>query len=287
MERQIQYEVHEKENIYFAFKIIAALIGYFSIIYFVSLVVSRQPAAMIPLVVYSSIFIFYLLFKLGVMVGYIKGNSVKVSSSQFPEIHKILVEQCQLLELDSMPDLYIMQNGGLLNAFAATFFGSNYIVIYSDILEEAYENNIEAVKFVIGHELGHIKRKHLTKSVLLFPSAFIPFLNSAYSRGCEYTCDNIGAALSPKGAKPGLILLASGKRLWKKVNVEKFTDQEITEDGFWFWFAEKVSTHPRLTKRVLRFKNLKTVKEVFVPPVVIEAEPAVRKESDHANYMPK
>lgn len=254
MEQPLDYQVHSKENTYFIIKVIAAIGGYLLIFQLIRLAfTTREAMAFLPLLIYVVLIIIYLFLRLGVMIGYLKGNAIKVSNHQFPEIYKIVIEQSNLLRLKTIPDVYLLQNGGILNAFATRFFGSDYVVIYSNILEEAFEDNIETVKFIIGHELGHVKRKHMLKSVWLFPSFFIPFLNSAYSRACEYTCDNIGAALSNNGARPGLLLLASGKKLWKKVNPQAFIDQEQYEGGFWFWFAEKVSSHPRLTKRIGRF----------------------------------
>jgi Zn-dependent protease with chaperone function len=285
MTKPINYEIHPKEEMYFIIKVMAAVLGYFSILCLLVLLASRQPIVIFPLLFYVSIFIFYLLFQFGFLVGYIEGNAVKVTPAQFPEIYNLLGEQCRQLEITTIPDLYIMQNGGILNAFATKFFGANYIVVYSDVLDEAYKNNLDTVRFIIGHELGHIKRNHLTKSWVLFPSVFIPFLNAAYSRGCEYTCDNIGAALSPNGARPGLLLLVSGKHLWSKVNIEKFTEQETRGTGFWYWVAEKLSTHPHLTKRVLRFKSLAEAKETPSAPI-IKTEPT-QTASDHSAYFPK
>jgi Zn-dependent protease with chaperone function len=217
---------------------------------------SGKIVTLFPILFYLILILLYLFFRLGLLIGYIKGNSIKVTKSQFPVLHSILLNQCNVLDIKNVPDLYIMQNGGILNAFATTFMGSNYVVIYSEIADEAYQNNMATVEFIIGHELGHIKRKHMLKSLLLFPSFILPFLNSAYSRACEYTCDNIGASLSPNGVKPGLVLLASGKNIWKNVNIEKFIEQEYTAEGFWFWFAEKVSSHPRLTKRLIQFDHI-------------------------------
>ncbi|HEY0769843.1 MAG TPA: M48 family metallopeptidase [Sphingobacteriaceae bacterium] len=256
MEQPLEYEIHAKENTYFIIKVIAAICGYLFIFQLIRLAfTTREAIAFLPLLIYVALILIYLFFRLGVMIGYLKGNAVKVSKHQFPEIYEIVVEQSNLLGLKTIPDVYLLQNGGILNAFATRFFGSDYVVIYSDVLEEAFEDNIETVRFILGHELGHVKRKHMLKSIWLFPSFFIPFLNSAYSRACEYTCDNIGAALSNNGARPGLLLLASGKKLWKKVNTQAYIDQEYYEGGFWFWFAEKVSSHPRLTKRIGRFWN--------------------------------
>ncbi len=280
----LQYEIHPKETAYFVVKIVAAVIGYFLIYWLISQALnSLQPAAFLPLLFYILVIIFYVFFRFGILIGYIKGNSIKITSKQFPEIHEIVQKQCFLLGLKKTPDVFILQSGGVLNAFATSWFGANYVVIYSDILEEAYEKNMETVEFVIGHELGHIKRKHIAKTLFLFPSFIIPFLNAAYSRACEYTCDNIGAALSPVGVKNGLVLLASGKKLWKRVNVDRLVEQETTEDSFWFWFAEKVSSHPRLTKRISRFNVPKKVTDTPVKekPVIKEVK------TDHHSYLPR
>jgi len=286
MKNAFAYEVHIKERIYFGLKIVAAIIGY-GFIFLVELFLlgSGKPQEFIVLIFYALIFLMYLFFRLGLLTGYIKGNAVKVTPSQFPEIHAILLTQCRKLEINNVPDLYIMQSGGILNAFATTFLGSNYIVLYSEIAEEAFQNNKETVEFVIGHELGHIKRKHMLKSLLLFPSFIIPFLNSAYSRACEYTCDNIGASLCPNGVKPGLILLASGKNMWNKVNVEKFIEQGSTENGFWVWLAEKTSSHPNLTKRVKRFNHFKTTERIVS---IEKMKPEnMERATDYSSYMPK
>ena len=269
---------------YFAFRVVAAMAGYILIVGSVfGLAQVPNGAALIPLAAYVILIILYLFFSLGVLVGYLKGNAVKVTQKQFPDIYKIVQDQCQRLDM-KVPDVYILQSGGVLNAFATQFIGSKYIVLYSDVLEEAYQGNLEAVEFVIGHELGHIKRNHLNKKLLLFPSFIVPFLNRAYSRGCEYTCDNIGAALSPAGASQGLLLLAAGKQLWRKVNPLEFTAQTDTEGGFWHWFAEKVSSHPHLNKRVERFPNQK--------PANVQGRRAQETvtiqeiKSDHSAYLP-
>ena len=214
----------------------------------------------------------------------LRGNAIKVSNNQFPDIHNILINQSTKLGLKKVPDLYILQHGGLLNAFATQFIGNNYIVIYSDILEEAYSNNIDTIEFIIGHELGHLKRKHMTKSILLFPSLIIPFLGSAYSRACEYTCDNIGYSLNSKGATSGLLVLASGKKLWKKVNLETYIKQDNTQYEFWPWFAEKVSSHPNITKRIKRFAIDKNYKMEIIKENSTNDEKII---SDHSAYLPK
>lgn len=251
---KLNYEVRPKENIYFSIRLVISLIVYAIIIYAImnstSSIISNPQFIIIYF--YIALILIYLFFRIGLLVGYVKGNAIKISKNQFPEAYDIIEKQCEMLGLENIPSAYILQSGGVLNAFATRFIGRNYIVIYSEIFELAYEQGQDALEFVIGHELGHIKRNHITKSLYLFPSAIIPFLSSAYSRACEYTCDNIGKALNSNGAKDGLMILAAGKKLYNKVNVEDFIHEEKQENSFWKWFSERVSSHPNLPKRVER-----------------------------------
>lgn len=283
---KVNYQVNEKENIYFALKVVFAVIGYAAIFYVLDKILSVPNFMQVfPILFYIVLIILYLFLRMGLLVGYLKGNSIKVTPKQFPDIYNIANIQCRQLEMTRMPDIYILQSGGMLNAFAARFMGRNYVVLFSDIVEEAYSNDKHSLEFIIGHELGHVKRKHMTKSLLLFPAFILPLLNKAYSRACEYTCDNIGAALSPKGAQSGLLILASGKGIWKMVNTKAYIEQDENEYGFWSWFAEKVSTHPKLTRRIARFQNVPAQKvHIKVDPVVMPVKEIV---TDHSNYIPK
>jgi Zn-dependent protease with chaperone function len=123
-------------------------------------------------------------------------------------------------------------------------------VLYSDVLALANQKGEKAVSFVLGHELGHVRRKHMTRRWLLYPAMAFPFLGSAYSRACEYTCDNVGNALEPEGGVDGLLVLAAGRDLYTQVNAAVYSSQRETETGFFVRVAEILSTHPNLTKRV-------------------------------------
>ncbi len=286
MSEDLNYTVHSKEKIYFALKVIFAMLGYAIIFWALFNSLSSVNPVLAPIkfvfYFYGSMIILFLIFRLGIMIGYLKGNAVKVRDNQFPDVYDIVNKQSEKLGLKRVPDTYILQSGGMLNAFATRFLGTNYIVLYSDVLETAYQKNAEAVEFIIGHELGHIKRNHLVKRLWLFPSAIIPFLGAAYSRACEYTCDSIGHSLSPAGVKTGLLILAAGKKLHSKINVTEYMQQDLREDGFWMWFAEKTASHPHLTKRLRVFKNEIKIRNEAEPNLVMDA--AV--EINHSKYMP-
>jgi hypothetical protein len=133
------------------------------------------------------------------------------------------------------------------------------------------------------------------KRKVILPALLIPFFSGAYSRACEYTCDSIGASLSGEdGARSGLTLLAAGKRLFRRVNVGRFVQQNDTEAGFWYWFAEKLSTHPHLAKRLARFPECITDGRPKAQPVASwevpvaqAAQPEEVAGADHSKYFPK
>jgi len=143
-----------------------------------------------------------------------------------------------------------MESGGLLNAFATRFFGRDFVIINSDVLELALAQGESAVGFIVGHELGHVWRGHLKHRWLTNPGRLLPYLGAAYSRACEYTCDRVGAYCQPDGAITGLLALAAGKRLHAHVDVKEYAQQAVSDSSFWIRRAELISSHPTLPKRV-------------------------------------
>jgi Zn-dependent protease with chaperone function len=289
MNQPTNFEIHHKEHLYFAIKAVVSIIFYALLIlgiaaFFITDAIPMNDVYLI--ILYFVILFLALLFRFGLLIGYIRGNAVKVSAFQFPDIYEIVTRQSKQLGLPNIPDVYILQYGGLLNAFATRFLGSNYIVLFSEIVEAAYEEDKKMLDFIIAHELGHIKRKHITKKMILFPGSLVPFLGFAYSRACEYTCDNIAYSLCPEGARNGMLLVASGRQLFKKVNAAEFIKQRETEGGFWFWFSEKLSSHPHIAKRVARFKEA-SVQKVKGPRIDETTIADQSTSGDHSKYMPK
>ena len=245
----MEYKVHYKEKLYFNIMIIISIISY-------AVLIKTQLIA-------GFIFISGILSILGflgscILISNLKGNAVKINVNQFPEAFAILESHSKKLGFKKTPDMYVLQSGGVLNAFATKFARKNYVVLYSDILEVAYKDSIEAVSFVIGHELGHLKRKHTSfiKRLLTLPCSFIPFLTSAYHRACEYTCDNIGYYLCPNGALKGTLILAAGKHLYKNVNISELITNTKNESKLSISFAEVFSSHPALVKRIAAINKL-------------------------------
>ena len=240
----MHYKIHDKEKLYLTIMAVISPIAFAALCYF-------HPSKMLLLYIACAVLALNVISRL-YFIGHLRGNAVRVNEKQFPELYAVLKSHCEKLELAAVPAMYILQGNGILNAFATKFVGKNYVILNSDVLTAAYKEGMAAVSFIIGHELGHIKRNHLSilKSIGLFPARMVPFLAAAYSRACEYTCDNIGYALSPEGAEKGMLVLAVGNELYNKVNVPQLLHNAHQDHGFAVSFVEIFSTHPRLVKRV-------------------------------------
>jgi hypothetical protein len=185
-------------------------------------------------------------------MAYIRSNGVRMSPQQFPQVYEKVKELCEKMEIPTVPDVYVMESGGILNAFATRFFGRNMVVLYSDIFDLINHGGEKELSFVIAHELAHIKRNHITKQLLILPAMWIPFVGEAYSRSCEYTCDRMAAYFTEnsEAAMNGLTILAIGKALYRQVDRLEYLHQSNQEKGFFVWLVEKLSTHPALPKRI-------------------------------------
>jgi Zn-dependent protease with chaperone function len=187
----------------------------------------------------------------GLFVGHVRGSAVRVSERQFPDVHAEVVRLARVLGMEEVPAVYVLQAGGTLNAFATRFLGRSYVVLFSDVVELARSQGEQALAFVIAHELTHHQRGHTGwKRLLTLPAHWMPFVGSAYSRACEYTCDAHGADVCPEGAVAGLLVLAAGKQLYREIDPEAYARQSEQEGGFWVRFAELMASHPNLPKRV-------------------------------------
>ncbi|HEX7019308.1 MAG TPA: M48 family metallopeptidase [Gemmatimonadaceae bacterium] len=237
--------VHQKERLYFAMAAVFSVLVYAGIV----LAAAQLAPARATIVTYAAIVVIVSLAMHGFMLGHVRGNGVRVSANQFPRLHAMVVQHARTFGMD-VPEVFVLQAGGLLNAFATSFLGRHFVVLFSDVLAIAEERGEAAVSFIVGHELAHLKRGHLKWRWLLAPSRFVPFLSGAYSRACEYTCDAFGAAASPDGAVDGLLALAAGPRLYRQVDAGLYAGQVETEDGFWMSLNEIFASHPHLTKRV-------------------------------------
>lgn len=232
--------VYKNENTLKLIAIVISLVVWLAIIYFSKALV----------LVYVLLFGLVYLFAQSGFIAYLRGTGVRVSDSQYPDVHRVLTESCRKLGIDPVPECYVLRTN-TFNALATRFLGRNFVVLFADVLETLREHP-DSLGFYLGHELGHLARRHLQWHVPLMPASFLPLLGTAHRRAQEYTCDRHGLACSPslEAAQLGLLAIAtSGSRL-AATNVGGYIQQSQSSGSFWMSFHELIGDYPWLTKRV-------------------------------------
>src|ERR671910_421870 len=180
-----------------------------------------------------------------------RGSAVKISPPQFPDIYDVKDDFARKLNLRRDPEIYLTSGNGALNAFAASTFGYDFVVIHSELFSNTYEKNKEALAFIVGHELGHLRLGH-TRLWYQLSTAYVdrvPLLGGFLSRAREFSCDRHGAYLAPR-AQEGLVLLAAGRYVYKDVDVDDLLEQAREFQGFWPAVAQLPQSHPFTVRRL-------------------------------------
>ena len=198
-------------------------------------------------------FIAYL-FAHSALIAHIRGNGVELSEGQLPELYAQFSQCCDRLRMETRPRAYVMNGNGTLNAFATKFLGSPYVVLLSSVVDAMAENP-DGVRFYMGHELGHLRMRHMSGRIWRWPALWIPLLGPAYSRAKESTLRSPRrwpAAQVPFNSARALAALSAGARSWKDVDVDTYVRQAHEPPGFWMSFHELISAYPWLSKRFAR-----------------------------------
>ena len=182
-------------------------------------------------------------------------NAVEVTPAQFPEVYTIYHDLAQQMGfrpdaagkgITRLPRLYIKNGNGVMDAYASKCQVSRgYVVIHSDLVDVGYTyQDWEFVRFVLAHELGHIKCGHvdLWRSMIR-PVTTALRLQASVIRAQEYTADRVALYYAPAGGK-GMIHLYCGKHLGHRVNMDEyFVSVHAHKDGFWIKVANFLSDH--------------------------------------------
>ena len=235
--------VHKNENILFG---VALLFSFTITIYFLISIIGAILFLVLGLLSYIGH---------ALALAHIQLNSLRVKEDQLPHLYEKVVSLSEKMEVKSIPEVYILQSGGALNAFATKLtgsFGKSMVVLYSEFVDASIESGGSELDFVLAHEIAHVKRHHPLKSLLISPAMWVPFIGTSYLRAAELTCDRMAAYYTgeKEGAIDGLLLLASGKRVYKDVNLSAFLQQYNDKKGLFATLSELISTHPPIPKRI-------------------------------------
>jgi len=211
---------------------------------------------------YSAVVAVAVMMAHALLLAHVTGNGVRVSSAQLPDIYQKVQEASRKLGLTKVPEVYIVQAGGILNAFATKLLSRRFVIIYSDLLDACDvgpPGSVTELDFIIGHEIGHLAAGHLAWQWFLLPARIIPLLGPAYSRAREYTCDLCGHAVvdNLEVSSRALTILAAGGRAGRKVNLDLFVEQVADTGRFWMAIFELNASHPFLSKRVAAIRVAK------------------------------
>ncbi|MDJ0570163.1 MAG: M48 family metallopeptidase [Pleurocapsa sp. MO_192.B19] len=172
-------------------------------------------------------------------------SSILVSEKQLPHLHKLLIEACEILDLEP-PQLYVQQNP-TPNAYTFAMRGKQpFIVLHTSLIEMLTPEEIQAV---IAHELGHLKCEHgvyLTMAnVLVLAANLLPTWGTILAqslqeqmlqwvRCAEFSCDRAAllAIQDPKVVMSVLMKLAGGSpTLAPQLNLDAFIEQAKAYDS--------------------------------------------------------
>src|SRR5579859_573827 len=171
-------------------------------------------------------------------------GAVKVSERQFPHIYALVRDGAYILDLPDVPECYILQSP-IVNAMA---IGKDrpFIVVTTGLVNLHDE---EELRWVIGHELGHILSGHAVYRTMLLilislaaRIAWMPigFLGlraiiwglEEWFRKSELSCDRAGvlACQDADAARRSLMKLAGGPYL-SELNPDAFREQAHEYDA--------------------------------------------------------
>ena len=171
-------------------------------------------------------------------------GAVKVSERQFPHIYSLVRDGSYILDLPDVPECYVIQDPAV-NAMA---IGKDrpFIVLTTGLVNL---NDEEELRFVVGHELGHVLSGHAVYRTMLLIliqlSIRIAWMPIGYLglraiiwgleewfRKSEISCDRAGllAGQDVDAARRALMKLAGGPYL-SELNPDAFREQAREYDA--------------------------------------------------------
>jgi Zn-dependent protease with chaperone function len=199
-------------------------------------------------------------------------SSVRASEQQFPQLYQSLLDGCYILDLPTVPELFISQDP-MVNAMA---LGADkpFVVITTGMVDLM---DPEEIRFVIGHELGHVLSGHAVYRTMLYhllnlvtriawlpvvlPARGVIWALEEWYRKSELSCDRAGllAGQDIDAARRALMKTAGGSRL-VEFNSDAFHQQAReydavpdVRDGLLKLLQLQGTTHPFA---VIRFAEL-------------------------------
>jgi Zn-dependent protease with chaperone function len=172
------------------------------------------------------------------------GSGVRVTEKQMTSLYKILLDCCEILDIEVIPHLYIIP--GEVNSY--TIGVNQPIIVITNELVDSFTD--EELYFIIGHQLSYIKTESLLyqqvatsfNSVMSAGAGVIKLFTSpikaaigAWEKMAHYTADRCGLLCCQNidDASRALIKLAGmPARFYDDISIESFKEQSDEFDEF-------------------------------------------------------
>ncbi len=200
-----------------------------------------------------------LLLSIPLLVFFVRGqlyarqrvNGVRITEAQFPDAYRMVQDAARAFGMSQVPEAYIVLGNGTINAFASGHGFRRYVAVHSDLFEVGGRlGDPDALRFVIGHEVGHIAAGHTSfwRQFAVSIAQVIPGVGSTLGRAQEYSADNHAYEFCPEGVQ-GIRVLAAGKYLYPAVDFDDIAARAHTDTGFFVMLVNLLSSHPVNTFR--------------------------------------
>ncbi len=186
-------------------------------------------------------------------------HAYPVTAQTVPEADRI-VRTCAV-RLRARPFKAFIVPGNTLNAYTFGLTEPQDVVVYAGVLSLMDEDEL---RFIIGHEVGHICLGHTWLNSLIGGMAGIPspylaavilyFSFRWWNRACEYSADRAGllACGKPEKAYSALVKLVGGSAAVRSTEAWQQTLRRIDteDDRLENTLGEMLSTHPLIVRRL-------------------------------------
>jgi len=186
-----------------------------------------------------------------------------VTPERYPALATIVAASVDLLQVSRVE--VFLAPGDALNAYTFGLFPPQVVVLLSPLLQVMDEDEL---RFVLGHELGHVRLGHTWLNSLVGGMAGVPspFMAAAvlslaflwWNRACEYSADRAGllACGKPHKAISALVKLALGTGAATQPDLARAWQQiEAEDDSALAGLGEALSTHPMMIRRIEKLRR--------------------------------
>jgi hypothetical protein len=188
------------------------------------------------------------------------GNSIKVGSSQYPQLHSIVGEASDILGIVA-PTVFVLQGHGVFELFVVRRFSRRGILmITSNMLDDLTEHrSSRELMFFIGRQLGLIATGYFRFWTLKHTiGQFSLFFYWAWQRHANVTADRLGLLVAGDlyAAEQALLIITAGSGMAANTNLRAIKEQRTELFGrFWAWIKLGFSTYPYMVDRLIRMRE--------------------------------